>query len=333
VRLRRERLTSEFLDPKRSFERRRVPLEIRWDPLTGASCRLLPAGSLPPPSPQDVEALAAASRPNCPFCAESVESVTPMFPRALWAEGRIRHGEALLFPNLVPYAKWSSVSVYSPERHHLGLEELTASLLADNLTTQVLFARAVIRRDPASSWIGINANHLPPSGSSIFHPHLQGSASPAPTTVQRLVADCSREEVVSYVDHERRVGERWLGSSGGVDWLASFAPVGPGEIRGAVADAASPEDLDEPAVADLAEGLSRVLRLYAALGFQSFNLAVIGRPRPPLLVRSVARTYFGPLLRSDAMWSERLLWEAATDLAPETLAEQGRHFFEPSAQR
>ena len=37
--------------------------------------------------------------------------------------------------------------------------------------------------------------------------------------------------------------------------------------------------------------------------------------------------YFGPQRRSDAMWSERLHDEAAVDLAPETLAEQGRAFF------
>jgi hypothetical protein len=44
-------------------------------------------------------------------------------------------------------------------------------------------------------------------------------------------------------------------------------------------------------------------------------------------LRLVGRAYFGPLLRSDAMWSERLHWEAATDLAPEKVAERGRELF------
>jgi len=39
--LRRERVTAELLDPRVGFERVRLPLEIRWDPLTGQSCRLL----------------------------------------------------------------------------------------------------------------------------------------------------------------------------------------------------------------------------------------------------------------------------------------------------
>jgi hypothetical protein len=66
VELRRERLESEFLDPRRDFEPVRLPLEIRWDPLTGESCRLLPAGSLPQPEQQDLDELASQTRPACP---------------------------------------------------------------------------------------------------------------------------------------------------------------------------------------------------------------------------------------------------------------------------
>jgi galactose-1-phosphate uridylyltransferase len=329
--LRRERVTAELLDPREGFERSKSQLEIRWDPLTGQSCRLLPEGSLPPPELQDLAALAERTRPTCPFCAERVESATPRFPPEVWPEGRIRRGEALLFPNLVPYSKWSSVSVYSPRRHVLRLDELTPSLLADNLAAQVSFARAVLRHDPSSQWVSVNANQLPPSGSSIFHPHLQGSASPVPTTVQRLLADLGPAALREYLRLERQDGERLIASIGRVEWVAAFAPVGPAEIRAFVADAASPEDLDEAAVAELAHGLSQALRLYEALGFQSFNLALSGAPaagsHPLLVLRLVGRAYFGPLLRSDAMWSERLHWETATDLAPEMVAERGRGLF------
>jgi UDPglucose--hexose-1-phosphate uridylyltransferase len=325
--LRRERFTAEFLDPRREFERTRLPLEIRWDPLTGQSCRILPAGSLTRPEQQDLEALAEQSRATCPFCAERIERATPKFPPELLAEGRIRCGEALLFPNLVAYSKWSSVSVYSPQRHLLRLDELAPALVADNLMSQVMFAQAVLRHDPSSRWVSVNANQLPPSGSSVFHPHLQGSANPVPTTLQRLLAERGPERVGQYLELEQREGERLIGSSGRIAWLAAFAPVGPAELRAFVADAASPEQLDESAVAELADGLSRALRLYASLGFQSFNLALSGGPHSSLVLRLVGRAYFGPLFRSDAMWSERLHWEAATDLAPERVAEHGREFF------
>src|ERR687887_212416 len=89
VELRRERYTAEFLDPRRGFEATSLPLEFRWDPLTGQSCRVLPAGSLPRPEQQDLDALAVETRPTCPFCAERVETATPRFPPELCAEGRV----------------------------------------------------------------------------------------------------------------------------------------------------------------------------------------------------------------------------------------------------
>jgi UDPglucose--hexose-1-phosphate uridylyltransferase len=334
--LRREEFTAELLDPRCGFEPTRAVVEVRWDPLTGQSCRLLPQGSLPPPGAQDLEALAEQSRPSCPFCSERVERETPLFPAEVCSEGRFRVGEALLFPNLLPYAKWNSVSIYSPGRHLLPLEALTPALIGDNLTAQVEFARAVIAHDSASKWVSINANQLPPSGSSIFHPHLQGSANPVPTTAQRLFAELAPKRVHEYVELERGEGERFIAATGRVVWLASFAPAGLAEVRAFVAGAASSVDLDEQAIGDLASGLSRVLRMYGQLGFQSFNLAMYGAaPRAPdamLGLRLVARAYFGPLQRSDVMWSERLHAEAATDLNPEQIAELARGLFSESCR-
>jgi galactose-1-phosphate uridylyltransferase len=320
VQLRSERFVATFLDPRRKFEPVDTLLEVRVDPLTGQSCRLLPPGSIPPPARHDLAALAEQSRTGCPFCGDALERETPRFPPAVCADGRFRCGEAVLFPNLVPYSKWSSVSVYSPNRHLIAIDELGPPLLADNLITQVEFARAVVAHDPSAAWISINANQLPPSGSSIFHPHLQGAASPVPSTMQRLLADA---DVHAYVELERD-GERWIGSHGGVDWLASFAPVGPAEVRGFVRGVGSTVELERDLVDELARGIAAVLRAYAGLGYESFNLALCGAGGDALLVRIVARAYIGPLLRSDVMWSERLHWEAATDVAPEHVAELAR---------
>ena len=335
--LRRERFEAVLLDPRRGFERTRTAVEVRWDPLTGQSCRMLPEGSMPPPAAQDLDALADRTRASCPFCEERIEHETPQFPAEVCPEGRIQAGEALLFPNLVPYAKWSSVSVYSPARHLLRLEELTPSLIADNLGSQVEFARVVLAHDSTSCWVSVNANQLPPSGSSIFHPHLQGSAHPVPTTMQRLLAELDSGQLRRYLDLERENGERFIATTGRIAWLASFAPSGLAEIRAVVTDAPSTVDLDADAIAELASGLSNVLRLYAELGFQSFNLALHGAaiesPDATLVLRVVARAYFGPLQRSDVMWSERLYAEVATDLNPEAVAERARGLFKEARAR
>lgn len=328
VELRRERYLSELLDPRRGFERTRATVEVRWDPLTGQSCRLLPEGSFPPPERYDLQRLAGQTAPDCPFCRGAFLSATPRFPPEIWADGRICCGEAVAFPNLVPYAKWSSVSIYSPDRHLLPVEEITPRLLADNLLTQTRFASAVCAHDADAAWTSISANHLPPSGSSIFHPHLQGSANPVPTTFQRLLAGLPPTAIREYVALEKHDGERYIGATGETEWLASFAPSAPAEIRGFVFGSSSPGDLDEESVEAMARGISVALATYADLGFQSFNLAIYGVPTSAsaevLCVRLVARAYFGALGRSDAMWSERLHAEGATDLAPEKVAAAAR---------
>lgn len=328
IRFERERFEAELLDPRRGFEPTRATVEVRRDPLTGYSARILPAGSFPAPARHDLQRLAADTRDACPFCAGRIEEQTPRLPAEVWPDGRIRTGEAVLFPNLVPYAKWSSVSVYSPERHSLSLLELTPALVADNLRVQREFGRAVLASDRDAKWITVNANHLPPAGSSILHPHLQGSANPLPTTMQRLLAAVPPGDLGAYAAVEREDGTRLVASSESIDWVASFAPLGPAEICAFVAGAGSPHEVADAAMDELAHGISAVLRVYDQLGFQSFNLALYGVPgAPTLLLRLVARAYFGPAERSDAMWSERLQWEAATDLAPEHVAELARAAF------
>jgi UDPglucose--hexose-1-phosphate uridylyltransferase len=331
VELHRELLETELLHPGRGFEPVSLQLEIRQDPLTGHTARLLPESGLIPRSDFDLRALADETRLTCPFCLERIETVTPKLPAAIAPEGRIRQGEALLFPNLLPYSKYSSVSVYSPERHFLPLEELTPRLLADNLAVQVAFARAVSRHDPDARWVSVNANHMLPSGSSVFHPHLQGSVNTLPTTMQRLLAETPADRFRRYVDTEREEGERHVASTGRVDWLASFAPIGPAELRAFVFGVASPAELDDDLVEEFAAGIASALRLYAELGFQSFNLAVYGAPAEtegyPLNLRLISRSNLAPLYRSDATWLERLHWEAAIDVVPEDLAARARVHF------
>jgi UDPglucose--hexose-1-phosphate uridylyltransferase len=324
----RETFEAELLDPRRGFEPTRTTVEVRRDPLTGHSARILPAGSFPEPATHDLERLAAETWDSCPFCVERIDEQTPRLPAGVWKEGQIRAGEAVLFPNLVAYAKWSSVSVYSPERHVLPLAQLTPPLVADNVRAQRDFGRAVLAFDSSAQWISVNANHLPPSGSSIFHPHLQGSANPRPTTMQRLLAAVPPGDIAAYASAERDGGARLVASAEGIDWVASFAPLGPAEICALVGGASSPHELDDGRIDQLAHGISAVLGVYDALGFQSFNLALYGVPgAETLLLRLVARAYFGVAERSDAMWSERLQWEAVTDLAPEHVAEVARETF------
>ena len=323
--LRRQRLTAEMVEPA-TGDLTRTAIEVRVDPLTGHSSRIVPERGLMPPNSVDLEALSRESRARCPFCPERIDALTPKLPPALDPAGRITRGEAVLFPNLHAYSSHSCVSVYSPRLHYLPLGRMTDRLLADNLLAQVSYAKSVLGVDPESRWGSINANHMLPSGSSLFHPHLQGIVDSEPTTFQRLLADVPAARVDRYLAAERRAGERYLGDTGRVEWLASFAPIAPAELRAFFKDVSSPAELEDDLVAELAHGLALALGAYAEMGFESFNLALYGAPPAAdgyrLNLRIGCRSNLKPFYRSDSTFLERLHWEGAVDVAPEPLAER-----------
>lgn len=328
--LERKLLTAEMIAPD-TGELIRTPIEVRVDPLTGHTSRILPDRGLMGPSDFDLEAFARENQARCPFCPERIEALTPKLAPAIYPGGRITRGEAVLFPNLHAYASHSCVSVYSPRRHYLPLDRITDRLMADNLATQVTYARAVMEADRDARWASINANHMLPAGSSLFHPHLQGIVDSEPTTLQRMLAAVPPARFEAYLQAERRSGERRLGNTGHVEWVASFAPIAPAELRAFLPAVASPAELSDELIEELAHGLTLAVHAYAELGYQSFNLAMYGAPRGhagyPLNLRVACRSNLAPLYRSDSTFLERLHWEGAVDLSPETIAERIRTRF------
>src|SRR5208282_6592606 len=249
--LRRELLTAEMIEPG-TGQLVRTTIEVRFDPLTGHSSRIVPERGLMPASDFDLEAFARETQPRCPFCPGRVDELTPKLAARLHPDGRIARGEALLFANLHAYSSHSSVSVYSPRLHYLPLGDITQELLADNLATQVAFVTAVMAAESQSRWASINANHMLPSGSSLFHPHMQGIVDTQPTTFQRLLAEVPAQRFADYLEAERRSGERYLGDTGRIQWLASFAPVAPAELRAFAPGVCSPAELTGDLIGELA---------------------------------------------------------------------------------
>ena len=102
IRFRAEKKFAHLHDPRRNFELAQVESEIRFDPLTGSTGRICHF-SLANLSVPDLSGIVAESRAMCPFCPGKVESITPRFPEEVVPGGRMRRGEAVLFPNLFPY--------------------------------------------------------------------------------------------------------------------------------------------------------------------------------------------------------------------------------------
>jgi UDPglucose--hexose-1-phosphate uridylyltransferase len=310
-------------------------VRLRWrkDPLTGTSARILTGVKLQPPGRPDLTALTAKPA-FCPFDAEHLQTATFPFPPELTAEGRIRQGRAVVVPNVLAYATHSAVGIYDPERHFLDIDELTPSLVGDALAAMVRHAMAVRHLDPAALWSSINANYLPPAGSSLVHPHLQSAHDDCGLTGQRLLAERSRawqerhgSSYWAVLADQEADGPRWVGHIGRVNWLTPFAPTGFHEVWGVVSGAADVTALTEEDTRALGQGLSQVLSAYRDWNLASFNFAVIGGGPGAdehgygVVLKVVSRSNPEPSYRSDATYFERLYGEAMIDLSPEEVAD------------
>ena len=311
----------------------RVRLRWRRDPLTGASTRILTGVKLQPDTRPDMTELTAKPA-FCPFDSEHLEKATVPFPAELAAEGRIRVGQAVVVPNIMAYATYSAVGIYDPGQHFLDLDELTPSLVGDALTAMIRHAQAVRRLDPSAAWSSVNANYLPPAGSSLVHPHLQSAHDTCGLTSQRLLVERAgawqeRTGWSYWTDlvEQEAGGPRWVGRTGRVAWLTPFAPTGFHEVWGVVGGVADLTELTEQDTQDLGRGLSQVLAVYRTWNLASFNFALIGGgPQArehghQVVLKVLSRSNPEPVYRSDATYFERLLGEAMIDLSPEEVAE------------
>jgi UDPglucose--hexose-1-phosphate uridylyltransferase len=310
----------------------RVRLRWRRDPLTGASARILTGEKLQPSSRPDLAALTAKPA-FCPFDSEHLEKATFPFPAELTAEGRIRIGQAVVVPNIMAYATHSAVGIYDPGRHFLDLDEMRPALVGDALAAMVRHAQAVRRLDPSATWSSINSNYLPPSGSSLVHPHLQSAHDAHGLTGQRFVVEQARawkERHGSYwaalLDQEAS-GPRWVGHIGRTAWLTPFAPTGFNEVWAVLDGVADVTELTEQDTQDLGQGLSHVLAAYKDWNLASFNFGMIGggphahEDGHHVVLKILSRSNPEPIYRSDATYFERVWGEALIDVSPEEVAE------------
>jgi UDPglucose--hexose-1-phosphate uridylyltransferase len=271
----------EIHNPMKDFSLDRIPLEIRFDPLTGRSSRVFDLPYSPPPRP-DLEKAAALSREKfCPFCPGNVEKATPRFPVDLLPEGRLREGSAIVVPNLLPLDNYAAVCVMG-ENHFIPMEGLKGPVLCDALTASVRFAERVLRFDPMVRACSINWNFMPPAGSSIMHPHLQINCGPAATNEMRAQLEGSLRYAVSgfgdfwddYIAQEKTTDERYLGKSGPFTWFLAYAPRGFLPDAWGIFDRRDITSITGSEIKNFSEDLSRIISYFAAEGLYSFNMAL-----------------------------------------------------------
>ena len=269
-----------MLNPQKAMASRRVPSEIRLDPLTGRTARICHFMELKWEKP-DFDRLVSGTDAWCPFCAEKVLTVTPCFPAELIPEGRLQKNDMVIFPNIAPYDSIGAVATFG-SRHYIPMTDLSADHMAAAFDFVIdFFRRIAAAGHPESVYHIVNWNYMPPAGSSLIHPHLQVFSTSTAPNLMRHEIEASRDYHDRHgsvywddlVAAERERGDRYLGRIGRTHWLTAFAPMGvAGDVLAVVEGACCTLDLTPQDLADLSTGLARLMTEYDQMGIYSFNM-------------------------------------------------------------
>jgi galactose-1-phosphate uridylyltransferase len=324
---------TSFYSPLEEFAEVDVEVEVREDPLTGRQSRVVPDNFLVPEDEPDIEDVVTDDE-GCFFCPGPVSESTPKYPDFVGVD-RGSVGEATSFPNLNPYGAHSNVVVLT-EDHYVPIDEFTPAIFVDGLRAAMEYVQSVLEHDDDATVASVNMNFLRPAGSSIVHPHVQTLVDDRGTNEQRTLIECANDY---YGDHdaaywhdlvaEEADGERAIGATGRVDWLAPFAPKHHRHVLG-VADEAALPGPGSDVLGDVAAGLVNVLDAYADAGLNSFNVAVHlvdDDPAVPPVIDVIARSVFDEYYWSDSPFFTVLHDEGVVDVAPEDYAAEVREQF------
>ena len=329
---------AHFLSPLREFKQDTHKLEHRRDPLTGKrsilGLRLVEKFKtlIGDTDKEFIDKLVNESASKCFFCPDKVQINTPKFLEDDLPEGRICVGEATLFPNLFPLCEYHALVILST-KHFLRLEEFTQKLLADSfLAVQEFLLKAP---NTISLYGTLNCNYLLPAGASAIHPHFQLLLSSFPSNYNEEIESSLKKYYEQYnriywddlVAIEKDLNERYIGSTGEIDWISVFSPRGMNEIMG-IGPPGKFDEYPKSTITSLADGISRILRFYGGQGYSSFNLSInfglLGSKTPwkRNIARIVTRQNLRPGYRSDIYYFQLLLDTEVAFNPPETLARE-----------
>lgn len=308
--------------------------EVRFDPLTGETSRIIFDGGFKATLPDYTKAANETGGAKCPFCPENLLKMTPLFSKEMAEQGRIFQGEAVVFPNLFPYSKHNGVVIFSGQ-HYVRLEEFTLVMIKDAFVAAQDYIKKVIASDSEVRYASINWNYLPQSGGSILHPHIHVIASDFPTNYQSLVNERLKafqgDYFTSLYETEKSLGERWIGEIGNVAWMHAYAPKGQNDFIAILPKKYSIHDIEEQDWADFARGLKVIFTTLNEHGFQSFNMAlnvsIDAESKQAIHVRLIPRFTFGMLDTSDINYFQSLHQEPLTYKTPEEVAARARVHF------
>ena len=329
-----------LLDPDTNFKPRQLAVEKRFDPLTGDVSRVVSFKKFQLPVIDWSQTVQDSLQKPCPFCRENLAHLTPQFPGDLIAQGRLPVGRATVVPNLAPYDRYSAVVVMTPD-HYVSLAEISFDLVNDSFRAAVLFLQKCAAKDAAgAAYMSANWNYMPYSGGTLVHPHLQVLAGPAPGNYHRRclagAASFARQTGSDFwaelVNYEQAEGLRYLGQTGQVHWLATFAPRALGDVT-AVLPARKLDELSCDVIADLTGGIINLVLFFQAVNIASFNAALFvsnqAVPGAQVFFRLAARFPLIYPAGSDMSYLQVMHADPWTVWPPEYVCSLAQKFFQP----
>ncbi len=288
-----------------------------------------------------IERMVGESAKTCIFCPDRFEKNTPQYPSSLVPEGRVRVGEAVLFPNLFPISKYHSVIILT-RSHFLRLSEFGHEIIENGLKAAQKFVNLVYKTDPSALFVAVNANYLFPAGATLVHPHLQMLVSPiAYSYHERLIQACrsyyhdnSSIYHLDLIHEEKDIGSRYVARAGGWHWLTAFSPMGNNEVIAIHEGESDFGLLSDTDLRTLADGISRVLAFYESLRHLSFNYSIFSVRKSAsekgfrCLLKMISRQNLYPNYRNDDYFLQKLLHSELIINLPEELASGLRPYFQ-----
>lgn len=357
IEFRKKYVTARIRNPLKDFQITEEQIEVRSDPLTGENARITkPKGLDRIPEGEPLYEFVSQSKP-CFFCREKVDTHTPMLPPEIEPLGRIRIADALLFPNLSGFGKYSGVCIFSKD-HFISIEEFTTEQILNTLKACQIYFQKCAMADKEMLYPSVNGNYLLPAGSSILHPHLQPFMDPLPTTYHQNVLNANRVYWLQFrrnywddLKELEKSGERFLFGSTQCFFHTPFAPSGFNQIDGIIGNGASFLEFEDETLTELAEATRTIFRFYHKIRHNSFNLALFSPPvrglaadhdpaaagstdelvndpnsniSIPCLLKICTRPAFTPNYRNDVTFFEKFHGEAMIDKTPEQTAAEFR---------
>ena len=336
-------------NPLKRFKLDAQHIEVRRDPLTGKKSRVCIGRSLRPKQEggyaRELIKILQESKKDCMFCSERVEVSTPKFSEDFISSGRMELGEFVLIPNLFPFGKYHAVGILS-KKHITNIAKIESKDFMNCFEGCNNFFRKVNEIDSRFVYPIVSLNFLQPSGASIVHPHVQVLMDKEPYEETQLLMKKSQSYYTKYNRNywrdlsklEKNLSLRYIGNSGCVDWVSSFAPRSNNEVTGIVDSGASCIiELNKNEIMDLSLGISKIFRGFSSFGFQSFNMSIYSGPLDRNIsdyflvnLKIISRPNLKVLYTADKGFMEVLHNEAIILTLPEKVAEDLKRNFKKS---